>query len=138
MSAKSTIGMKIIAILNILFGGMIAIGNTIEVIRGETFDGKVVDTPQMALLGMAGAAFAAVLLVGGIGTWQVKPYGRKLSLIAAAATIILNGLASILFDFPFTYFLMGAIYPVILFIVFNLPKWKAAFGAVAPSPVSAS
>jgi hypothetical protein len=138
MSAKSTVGMKIVAIINVLYGGMVAIGNTIEVIRGETFDGKIVDSTPMALLGLAGAAFAALLLVGGIGTWLVKPYGRKLSLIAAAFTIVLNGIASVQFGFPVTYFLLGAVYPVILFIVFNLPRWKEMFGAAAPSPVGAS
>ena len=126
MSASPSTGMKAVAVLSVIFGGMIAIGNTTEVIRGRTFDDLVVDTPR-AVLALAAASFAVLLLIGGIGTWKVQPYGKKMSLIAATGTIVLNGLASVFFGVAFKYFLLGSIYPVILFVLFTRPAWKAVF-----------
>jgi hypothetical protein len=106
--------------VSIALGGAIAVGNAIEVVRGETFDGVVI--------GLAGAFFAILLLLGGVGTWQVRPFGRRTSLAAAVGTLVVNGLAVILFGFPFGYLVLGAIYPVVLLLTYNLPTWKMVFG----------
>lgn len=131
MEKNRTVGMAVVAVVSLLLGGMIAIGNTIEVIRGTTFDGRVVDVTAGSL-GLAGAFFAVMLAAGAIGTWLVKPFGRTLSLAAAGGILILNVLAVVLLGLPISFLLVGAIYPVILLVVFNLPSWKAAFaGAMA-------
>ncbi|MBV7334288.1 hypothetical protein KFU94_39840 [Chloroflexi bacterium TSY] len=127
LSPKRTIGMTIIAIISILFGGIIAVGNTLEVIRGRTFDGLEVNSTPIALLGLAGAVFAALLLAGGVGSWLVKPFGRRLSLLASAGTLLLNAVATVIYRFPFERFVIGAVYPVVLLFVFRLPSWKKAF-----------
>jgi hypothetical protein len=120
--------MTIVAILNVVYGGLVAVGNTYEVVRGETFDGLVV-TPPTAALGLAGAAFAALLFLGGIGTWQLRSCGRKLSLGGAAETFVVNGmpLAVAVMGFPIRHSLVGVVYPALLLILYNLPRWKAAF-----------
>jgi hypothetical protein len=123
--------MTLAAILSMFFGAMLAIGNTTEVVRGETFNGLSVSTP-MAILGLAGAAFSVMLFAGGVGTWQVRPYGRILSMAAAVAMIILNVAAAVLFDFPLVFTALGSLYPVILLIAFNSWRWKEAFSAAGP------
>ena len=129
MAAKRrTIGMTVVAVLSMFFGAMLAIGNTTEVIGGETFDGLSVSTP-MAILGLTGAAFSVMLFAGGVGTWHVRPYGRVLSMAAAMATIILNVAAAVLFGFPLVFAALGSLYPVILLIAFNSWRWKKAFSA---------
>ena len=126
MTPKRTIGMTIVAIVSLLLGVSMAIGNTAEVIRGETFDGIPV-TRAMGVLGLAGAVFAALLAAGGLGTWQVKPYGRRFSLLAAGGTILTMALAVVLFGLSFGFFLLGVVYPVLVLILYNLPGWRAAF-----------
>lgn len=127
MANKRTVGMAVVAVISFVLGGMIAIGNTIEVFRGTTFDGRVVDVTA-GTLGLTGAFFAAILVVGAVGTWLVRPYGRTLSVTAAGGMVILNVLAVVLLSLPSSFLVVGAAYPVILLILFNLPTWKLAFG----------
>lgn len=128
MAQKRSATIWLVAAVNVILGGMIAIGNTVEVVRGTTFSGMSVNATA-GILGMAGAIFALVLLLGGIGTWQVEPYGRKLSLIAAAGLLLANMIAVILLDLPLSYLVVGGLYPLILLIVFNLPSWRRTFAA---------
>lgn len=128
MARKRSVMIWLVAAVNVLFGGMIAIGNTVEVVRGTTFGGMPVDATA-GFLGMAGAIFALLLLLGGVGTWRVEPYGRKLSLIAAAGLLLANVFAVILLDLPLSFLAVGGLYPLILLIVFNLPSWRRTFAA---------
>ncbi|HEX2254201.1 MAG TPA: hypothetical protein VHQ65_13100 [Thermoanaerobaculia bacterium] len=125
---RRTVGMAVVAVLNVLLGGMQAVGNTIEVIQGRTFDGVTV-TPVLGALGLAGAAFAALLAAGGVGTWQVRPYGRRLALIAAAGSVALLVVAAAVAGFAWWMVLAGSAYPVLLLVLYNLPRWRAAFAA---------
>lgn len=120
MSEDRTTGMGVVAIVSVALGAVTAVGNAMEVIQGETLNAVVV--------GLAGAFFAVLLLLGGVGTWQVRSFGRSTSLIAAVGTIIVDALAVTFFGFPFGYFVLGAIYPVVLLLAYNLPGWRMAFG----------
>ena len=120
MSEDRTTGMGVVAIVSVALGSVTAAGNMIEVLHGEAFDGVVV--------GVSGAFFALLLLLGGIGTWQVRSFGRSTSLIAAVGTLAVDSLAVTVFGFPFGYFVLGAIYPVVLLLAYNLPGWRMAFG----------
>lgn len=132
MARKRNAMIGLVAAVNIILGGMIAIGNTVEVVRGTTFGGIPVNATA-GILGTAGAIFALLLLLGGIGTWRVEPYGRKLSLIAAAGLLLANVFAVILLDLPLSFLPVGGLYPLIRLVVFNLPSWRrtfAAYGAI--------
>lgn len=128
MARKRSVMIWLVAVVNIVFGGMLAIGNTVEVVSGTTFSGMQVNATA-GVLGMAGAIFAFLLLLGGVGTWRVEPYGRKLSLIAATGLLLANVLALILLDIPLSFLAVGGLYPLILLIVFNLPAWRRKFAA---------
>lgn len=128
MEQKRTAMIWVVGVVNIILGGMIAVGNTVEVITGTTFGGMPVDITA-GILGMTGAVFAFLLFLGGIGTWRVEPYGRTLSIIAAAGTLVVSALAVILLGLPVSFLVAGGLYPLILLIIFNLPSWRRTFAA---------
>lgn len=130
MGSQRTFGMIVIALLSMLLGATSAILFTIEVVRGETFDGLIVDSPVKVALGLAAAIFSLMLFYGGVGTWRLNPSGRRMSLVAAAGTLMAFGAATILYEeITLRYFFLGALYPVVLFISFSQAKWRAVFAA---------
>lgn len=135
MFARRTTGMTAIAILSVLLGGIVILVNVLWLIEGKTLDGVVYDSRLRAVLNFTPAGVLAMTqVIGGVGTWRLKPYGRTLCLVFAVGTILLRGILAVVYSDPVSYLLVGTFYPVILLIAFNLPSWKVAFARSGSQP----
>jgi hypothetical protein len=149
MNQTRTGGMTAIGILNIVFGCIGCLFALVTVLGGglltalgtaagesgaETGAEFAAGGGEVAaaggaimLFGLFGLAVGVILFVAGIGVMKVAPWGRSLSLAAAALAIVSNiGKAVILSAFGIgTVF--GLIYPAVLIFCFMQPGWRAAF-----------
>ena len=127
------------ALINMLGGGLVAaIGSAAEhEMNGASGQAAMVGG-ALILFGIVGLAFGAGLLAAGVGVLKVKPWGRSLSLAAAALGITFSlGQALILGAFGVGT-IVGMIYPLVLFALFMTPAWKSAFVGRSSAPAASA
>lgn len=132
---KQSLGIGVVAFLSLGVGSIAAVNNTLELLRRTPFDGTPLGITE-GVLGIASVLLSLVLVIGGMGTWLIKAYGRTFSLIAAVGELAVMVVAVVVLSMPLSYLIVGAVYPVILFVVFNLPRWRAVFSHMDTAPVS--
>jgi|GEM_PF-1476037 len=150
MNKTRTGGMTAIAVLNLVFGAILALTNLwvmmgLHAVMSRSFAGAEATAAAMTRLGMSlyYVVCGAVAIVAGVGVLKVAPWGRILSL--AYAGLIIPGYVIDIFlptigESSDGGLVLGAkiigsiigsvfwmIYPVILLIVFQKPSWKEAF-----------
>ncbi|MCH8342631.1 MAG: hypothetical protein IH983_01440 [Planctomycetes bacterium] len=148
MATQRTGGMKVIGILNYVFGGLGCLFSLLMVLGGGAFAlfGSAIEEAAAAegrsteglaeaaatgggmfvLLGLVGMVLGVLLIIAGVGVMKVRPWGRTCSLAYAGSKIIMGVGAVIIGGFGFVT-IMGFVYPVVLGVLFTRPAWKAAF-----------
>jgi len=151
MNKTRTKGMTAVAVVNFVFGalgvfaGLWAMMTFHAVMSRSLTDGKTTQV-AMAGLGMAlyGVACGIVAIIAGIGVLKLAPWGRILSLSYAGLSIVSSVVSLFMPTIESSSapgagvwigktigFLLGMIYPAILFIVFRRPHWKEAFSSAS-------
>jgi hypothetical protein len=139
-------GRQAIGILNIVFGilgvlgwGLATLGAMAAMFVGGAVGAAGRETgPLGALIGglgfialvifVAHAALSGLLIAGGASILNMRPNGRRLSLIYAWITTILHAIGLVMSGFhSLLPSLGGLVYPIILLVLLNQPDWKAAF-----------
>ncbi len=155
METHRTDGMTVIAVLNIVVGG-------IEILAGLfPLRGALAWGVDMFIVPAALVAFALVILaagvvgiIAGIGMLRLRAWARRLSLVFGGLLILVAGglfmlisvftpfimpiIASIgsydpsadlaaMIPFAVTYFVLPVFYALVLWVVFRRPAWQATF-----------
>jgi hypothetical protein len=153
MTKQRTGGMTAIGVLNIVFGGFGLLAALFSLLAAPTMVARIsgyATSEQMSEmmlkiqgLGIFALAVSVVGLIAGIGIFWMKQWSRILSLVYAGLWI-LNGILSFAFPLQLSSttgvmaarvfgLIIGMVYPIILFVLFNKPAWKTAF-ATEPLP----
>ena len=148
-----TLAMTAIASLSLLVGIMGVVGSVSVVSDGLglTRIGTMTGTPELGtssappptgvhwmavLFGVVRGVLSVMLLFGAIGTFGVRPSGRRFSLLFAVGWILVGGIEPFALGYRFGWpVVVSAAYPFLLLLVFGRPSWRAAF---ADSPRAAS
>ena len=143
MAAKRTIGITIMAVLNILLGLGSFIGSFAKLLSG--FGGTppgaappassegLIRGPMVVEFALGRMVVSLGILIAGVLLLRMSPRGRALTLQFATAWVLLNLVEPYFLQYPYANVLLGSLYPVIALILFNLPGWKAAFGSRSPA-----
>jgi hypothetical protein len=82
----------------------------------------------VALFGVIRGILSIVLVVGGVGTFYMRPSGRDFSLGYAVGWIVAGGVEPLVLHYHFGWqVLASAGYAFGMLALFNLPSWKSAF-----------
>jgi hypothetical protein len=141
MAAKRTIGITIMAVLNILLGliGFIAscrmllsgFGVALPSAAPPAATEGLIRGPMVVEFALGRMVVSVGMLIGGVLVMKMSPRGRALSLQFATAWLLLNFVEPYFLQYPYATVLLGSLYPVFVLILFNLPGWKAAFASHA-------
>lgn len=148
MSGTRTFAMTLIASLSLLVGIMGVIGSASMVSDGlgltqigSASSGPSVGTttappsatganPAVVLFGVLRGLLSVLLLVGAMGTFGMRPSGRRYSLLFAVGWIVLGGIEPLALGYAFGWpVVVSALYPFLLLALFNSPRWRQAFAA---------
>jgi len=141
MSNQRTGGMTAIGILNIVFGsvrGLLALftilgGGLVAALgsaAGEEAGTSVAaQGGAIAVIGLVALVCSIMLLIAGIGVLKMKPWGRSLSLAAAALWLITSIGQVFMLEFSVTA-VLGMVYPAIVVGLFMTPAWRHAFSGL--------
>ena len=82
----------------------------------------------VTLFGGLRVALSLVLAVGAVGTFGMRPSGRRASLAYAVGWIVVGGVEPFALRYRFGWpVVASAAYPFLLLMLFNGAAWKAAF-----------
>jgi hypothetical protein len=89
---------------------------------------------RVAAFGVARGLLSLLLVVGAIGTFGVRPSGRRASLAYATGWIVIGAVEPWALRYRFGWEVVAsAAYPFLLLLLFNGPRWRAAFSPAAAS-----
>jgi hypothetical protein len=141
-------GIKVVGALNIVLGSLTCAGSLFSMLGGGIVAalGSAAEHDlngarghaamvggALILFGFFGVLFGAGLLAAGVGVLRLRPWGRSLSLAAAALGIIYTAGQAVILDSFGISGVIGLAYPVALVLAFMTPAWKRAF-AVRATP----
>lgn len=138
---QRTGGMIAVGILNIVFGSIGSLAALVTMIgggalaalgsaAGDEGGGATTAGGALAVIGLVALAFSVMLVFAGIGVLMMRPWGRALSLAAAALWLISSlGQMFMLGDVGVST-LVGMVYPVVLVGLFMTAKWKSAYSGL--------
>lgn len=142
MAAKRTIGITIMAVLNMLLGliGFIAscrmlmsgLGVALPSQAPQAATEGLIRGPMVVEFALGRMVVSIGILIAGVLVMKMSPRGRALTLQFATAWLFLNLVEPYFLQYPYMTVLIGSLYPVLALIVFNLPGWRAAFASRSP------
>ncbi|TMQ73435.1 MAG: hypothetical protein E6K81_04785 [Candidatus Eisenbacteria bacterium] len=115
---------------HMVIGGMISDGLGLTPTGGGGAPPPALGTLKalVTLFGGLRVALSLVLAVGAVGTFGMRPSGRRASLAYAVGWIVVGGVEPFALRYRFGWpVVASAAYPFLLLMLFNGAAWKAAF-----------